>query len=95
MIVHDIIYNCEGDMVYESYTENELLHRLRMPAMIEYYENGYVSNQIHFNFGKFHRVDGPAKIEYFESGNIWYETYILNGKVHRENLPAYIVYHIM
>jgi len=75
-----IRYFENGNIRYESYWVNDMIHRLEGPAFIEYYENGNISYEEYWVNSKRHRLDGPAYIEYHENGDIDYKEYYVNGK---------------
>lgn len=69
---------------YEVWCENGLIHRDKLPAMIDYDAN----EQVWYNHGKKHR-DGDLPAIVNDNRQVWYH----RGKIHRNNdLPAIIYY---
>lgn len=85
----------ESKKIY--YNDNDEVHRVNGPAIIEYYEdntngNKGIKKEDYYINGKKHRENKPASITYYENNNIEKEEYYINGKKHREDGPASIKY---
>ena len=84
------------DKISIKYYLDEKVHRNDGPAVIFYFDNGFIGFEKYKLNGKMHRNDdGPAYIEYFESlnGKISKEIYYQNDEMHSINGPAEIWYY--
>lgn len=56
------------------------LHRVGLPAVIQYSPTGKVIYVVYYEYGQVHRLHGPARIAFFENGLPMYESYFYRGE---------------
>jgi antitoxin component YwqK of YwqJK toxin-antitoxin module len=86
-------YYTNGNIRFEEYKLNDLIHRDNGPAITEYHDNGNIKCKHYYMNGALHKEDGPAIVYYYHNKNVWIEVYYLNGSLHREDGPAHISYY--
>ena len=81
------IYYNNGQIEYEEYRINGMLHRKNGPAVQIWDSTGQKRSEEYYLNGKRHNEHGPAVQKWFENGQISREEYWLNGeKVTKEHV---------
>ena len=80
-----------GSVYSECWYKQGIRHHIGGPAGTLYWDNGNVSEQVWYEYGRQQcRDGGPAAIFYDEDGNVLREVYYYDNVLHRDNGPAII-----